>query len=235
MDTTQDSKVRRGARRWLVRETLGNLVLIAILFGVLGRWDWWNGWALSAMYILWSAATAILVLPVNPAMLAERARPGAGSKRWDMALLGVLALLMIAEYVVASLDVRNGWSPDLPAALQLASLVIAFLGLDVLFVWSMISNAFFVGTVRIQTDRGHTVVSSRPYRFLRHPGYAGTLLLHLATPFMLNSLWALIPAGLTILIMVIRTYLEDKTLQAELPGYREYASRVLYRLVPGLW
>jgi len=234
-NSRQDSKVKKGAIRWLVRETLGNLILIAILFGIVGRWDWWMGWALSGMYILWSAATAILILPVNPAMLAERALPHQDKKSWDMILLWMMGLLMIVEYAVASLDVRLGWSPQLPFVLQIIGLIVAAFGHDFLLVWSMASNAFFVATVRIQTERQHAVASNGPYHYIRHPGYLGAMLLHLGTPFMLNSLWALIPAILTILVLIVRTSLEDKTLQTDLPGYAEYAERVRYRLFPGLW
>ena len=237
MDTkiTQNSSTRTGAVRWLARETLGNLFLIAILFGIVGRWNWWMGWALSGIYMFWSLATAILILPVNPAMLAERARPHAGTKKWDMALLTAIGLFTIAQYVVASLDVRLGWSPQLPFAIQIAGLVAAAFGQDFLLVWAMASNAFFVATIRIQTERQQRVVSSGPYRYVRHPGYLGTLLLYLGAPFMLNSLWALIPAGMTMLVLVVRTVLEDKTLQAELAGYKEYAKDVPYRLLPGVW
>ena len=99
----------------------------------------------------------------------------------------------------------------------------------------MVSNAFFVTTVRIQTERQHTVASGGPYRYVRHPGYLGTLLLHLGVPFMLNSLWAIIPASLFVLVVIVRTALEDKALHAELSGYKEYAERVRYRLLPGVW
>jgi protein-S-isoprenylcysteine O-methyltransferase Ste14 len=166
---------------------------------------------------------------------SERAHPHKGTKKWDMALLGVMGLLMIVEYVIASLDVRLGWSPQFPFALQIIGLVVAVLGHDFLFVRSMVSNAFFVATVRIQTDRQHTVTSSGPYRYVRHPGYLGAMLLHFGTPIMLNSLWAIIPASLTILVLIVRTIFEDKTLQTELPGYAEYAERVRFRLLPGVW
>jgi protein-S-isoprenylcysteine O-methyltransferase Ste14 len=232
---SQDTKVKRGAIRWLVRETLGNLILIAILFGIVGRWNWWNGWALSVIYIVWSVSTGILILPVSPAMLAERARPHADTPKWDMALLTLMGLLMVGQYVVSSLDVRLGWSPLFPLAVQVAGLVVAIFGYDILLVWSMASNAFFVATVRIQTDRQQTVISSGPYRYVRHPGYLGSILLHLAAPFMLNSLWAIIPGVLVFLVLVVRTALEDKMLRAELPGYGEYAARVRYRLLPGVW
>jgi len=231
----KSAKPKFGAIRWLIRETCGNLILIGILFGVVGRWNWWMGWALSGIYIIWSATTAILILPVNPEMLAERSRPHADTKKWDKMILGVMGLLMIAEYVIASLDVRLIWSPQLPFYLQVIGLVMAIIGYDVLLVWAMVSNAFFVATVRIQKDRRQAVVSNGPYRFIRHPGYLGTLLLHWGVPLMLNSLWAFIPAGLITLVLVIRTFLEDKTLLAELPGYIEYAGRVRYRLLPGIW
>ncbi|MFC1879265.1 methyltransferase family protein [Chloroflexota bacterium] len=234
-NSTQDSKVKIGAIRWLVRETLGNLILIAILFGIVGRWDWSMGWALSVIYILWTVSTAILILPINPAMLAERSRPHADTRKWDMALMGAMGLLMVAEYVIASLDVRLSWSPQLPLTLQVIGFVAAIVGYDFLLVWAMVSNAFFVATVRIQTDRQHTVASSGPYRYVRHPGYLGTILLHLAVPFMLNSLWAIIPACMLTLVLIVRTALEDKTLHSELSGYKEYAERVRYRLLPSVW
>jgi protein-S-isoprenylcysteine O-methyltransferase Ste14 len=231
----QDPKVRKGAIRWLVRETLGNLILIALLFGVVGRWDWWMGWALSAIYTIWSVATAVLILPVNPAMLAERARPHADTRKWDIVLLTLMGIFMVASYVIASLDVRWGWSSPLPFAMQLIALVVAAFGYDVLLIWAMVSNAFFVATVRIQTERRHTVVSSGPYRHVRHPGYLGTILFYLATPFMLNSLCAVIPATLAVFVLIVRTALEDRTLQIELDGYAEYAEKVPYRLLPGVW
>jgi protein-S-isoprenylcysteine O-methyltransferase Ste14 len=229
------SRIARGAVRWLVRETLGNLVLIGILFGIVGRWDWWNGWALSAIYIFWTLSTAIFILPVNPAMLAERAHLHKDTPKWDLVALSFLGVGTIATYVVASLDVRWGWSSPIPFSAQFTGFIVAVIGNDILLVWAMVSNAFFVATVRIQSERTHTVVSSGPYRFVRHPGYAGAILFHLATPIMLNSLWAFIPAGLSILVLIVRTMLEDKKLQAELDGYKEYAARVHYRLLPGIW
>jgi len=231
----EDPEVRSGAIRWMIREMAGNLILIALLFGIAGRWDWWAGWALSGIYIVWSVATAVLILPVNPEMLAERARPRPGTKRWDTILLVALGVAMLAEYVVASMDARWGWTPPMPLAVRIAGLMAAALGYDVLLVWAMVSNAYFIATVRIQSDRGQAVATGGPYRYVRHPGYLGTILLHLGVPFLLNSLWALIPGVLGVLVLVVRTVLEDRTLQAELPGYVAYAGRVSYRLLPGVW
>lgn len=236
MDEHQiDTRTKTSAVRWLIRETLGNIILIALLFGIVGRLDWWNGWAMSAAYLLWSLGSVIFILPVNPQMLAERSRPQKGSKRWDVVMVSIMGVFVLITYVVACLDVRNGWAPPFPLYAQIAGAVTAIFGYVVLVLWAMVSNAYFTTIVRIQTDRQHTVATTGPYRFVRHPGYVGTILFHLATPFMLNSRWALIPAVLVALVFVVRTAMEDKALQEELPGYKEYAGRVRYRLLPGVW
>jgi protein-S-isoprenylcysteine O-methyltransferase Ste14 len=231
----QNSKIKTGAIRWLIRETLGNLILILVLFGIVGRWDWWNGWALSAIYILWSLGAAIFILPVNPQMLAERARPQKGGKKWDLAMVGIMGVFLLMTYVVACLDVRNGWATPFPLWAQIAGGVVAVFSYDVLVVWSMVANAYFTAIIRIQTEREHKVATGGPYRFARHPGYVGTILCYMATPFLLSSPWALIPAVGACTVLVVRTALEDKTLQAELPGYKEYTLRTRYRLLPGVW
>ena len=223
------------ALRWLRRETLGNLFLIAILFGIVGRWDWWPGWALSAIYILWSVLTAAFILPVHPEMLAERARIHPDQRKWDLTLLWLMGVAMLLEYTLACLDVRLGWTGPLPLGVHLGGLALAFIGYDLLLVWSMVTNAFFVATYRIQSERQHAVVSSGPYHWVRHPGYLGTILMHLGVSFLLGSLWALIPGMLAAAVLVIRTALEDKALHAELPGYSDYAARVRWRLLPGVW
>ncbi len=233
----ENTRTKKGALRWLIRETLGNLLLIAILFGTVGRWDWWNGWALSAIYLLWSLGTIVFILPVNPQMLAERQISGvkADSKKWDVAMVSLMSVFMFATYVVACLDVRNGWSPVVPLGWQIAALVICTLGYDVLLLWSMVVNAFFTAIIRIQTERGHHVVSSGPYRFVRHPGYLGTILFNAFSPLLLGSLWGLIPSIAAGFVLVVRTAKEDKTLKVELPGYKEYTEKTRYRLIPGIW
>jgi protein-S-isoprenylcysteine O-methyltransferase Ste14 len=236
MDNGQeDPKVKTSALRWLIREMVGNLFLINILFGIIGRWDWWNGWAMSAIYLLWSLAAILFILPVNPQMLAERSRPKADSKKWDVAMVGIMGVFILIAYVIACLDVRFGWTPQFALPAQIAGVIVAAFGYDVLLIWSMIANAFFTTIVRIQSDRQHTVAMGGPYRFVRHPGYVGTILFYLGTPFLFGSRWALIPAILAAAVLVVRTALEDKTLQAELPGYKEYVERVRYRLLPGIW
>jgi protein-S-isoprenylcysteine O-methyltransferase Ste14 len=227
--------VKGGVTRWLIREILGSLITAAILFGTAGRLDWVMGWVVVGVYLVWTAATALTVIPTNPGMLLERTRPKEGTKKWDMVLLGIVGVAEIVKYVVAGLDQRWGWSPQMPLALQLAGVVVAVLAYDVILVWAMAANAFFAQTVRIQEERGHTVATGGPYRYVRHPGYVGSILSQIATPLILGSVWAFIPAGLAALLFVVRTALEDKTLREELDGYQDYAARVRYRLLPGVW
>jgi protein-S-isoprenylcysteine O-methyltransferase Ste14 len=137
-------------------------------------------------------------------------------------------------WIVAGLDLRFGWSPRLPLAVQIAALALVIVGF-LLGTWAMAVNRFFSAIVRIQEDRGHTVVTAGPYRYVRHPSYTGGILASLATALALSSLWALIPGGAVALVTIVRTALEDRTLQEELAGYKDYAQKVRYRLVPGIW
>jgi protein-S-isoprenylcysteine O-methyltransferase Ste14 len=141
---------------------------------------------------------------------------------------------MMVMWIVAGLDLRYGWLSGITPSAQIAALLIVIAGYA-LVVWATGTNAFFSQVVRIQTERGHTVISSGPYRYVRHPAYVGMILLVLGAPIMLGSWWALLPGGLSALLVVLRTALEDRTLQADLAGYREYAGRVRYRLLPGVW
>ena len=231
----KNSNTKQGALRWLIRETMGNLVLVAILFGIVGRWDWWNGWAMSAIYLLWSLGSVLFILPVNPQMLAERSRPQKGAKKWDFILVSIMGVFTLVAYVLSCLDVRFGWSPQIPLGVQVAALAICVLSYDILLQWSMVSNAYFTAIVRIQTDRDHSVATGGPYRWVRHPGYLGTILFYVLAPVLLGSLWGLIPSIAAGILLVIRTSLEDKTLQNELPGYKEYTLQTRYRLLPGIW
>jgi protein-S-isoprenylcysteine O-methyltransferase Ste14 len=136
--------------------------------------------------------------------------------------------------LVAGFDARFGWSPDFQPLVKTLALAL-ILGGYVLGSYALIENRFFSGMVRIQSERGHRVISSGPYRWMRHPGYAGALLAYLGTPLFLDSLWAFLPVAIITILLFARTSLEDRTLQDELEGYREYARRVRYRLIPGVW
>lgn len=221
--------------RYAIREVLGLAGMGVALFWSAGRLDWWAAWAALAVMAVWTAATAYIVLHYNPDLLAERLAPRQGEKRWDTAIVALLGLVTLVRYILAGLDQRYGWTGGLPVAAQLVALAVCVLGNDVLFVWATAANSFFSRIVRIQSERGHTVVTDGPYRYVRHPAYAGTILYELAVPILLASWPALIASGLSTVLLVIRTALEDRTLQAELPGYADYAQRVHYRLLPGIW
>jgi protein-S-isoprenylcysteine O-methyltransferase Ste14 len=213
---------------------MGVLMLPVMLFLSAGRVDWVMGWVMVGIIAVWVGATALVVIPRNPELLAERVGPKQGAKTWDTVILGMYGVTTIAVWIVAGLDVRFGWTTGISLPLQIAAMAIVVSGYA-LVVWATASNAFFSQVVRIQTERGHTVATGGPYRFVRHPAYVGIILFELATPVMLGSGWALIPGGLSALLFIVRTALEDKTLQAELDGYKDYATRVRYRLLPGVW
>ena len=227
------SDTTRGVIRWLIRETMGVLGQAAVLFLSAGRWGWAMGWAFVILTALWVGATALVVIPRNPDLLAERLGPRKGAKTWDAVIMSIVGLALIACYIVAGLDVRYKWT-RISLPLQIIALIIVVLGYA-LIVWATAANAFFSLIVRIQKERGHTVAAGGPYRFVRHPAYVGGVAIYLATPVMLGSLWALIPGGLSAVLMIVRTALEDKMLLNELDGYRQYAGRVRYRLIPGIW
>jgi protein-S-isoprenylcysteine O-methyltransferase Ste14 len=210
------------------------LILAAALFLSSWRWDWGMAWAFLGV----SAAVVIVggigLLRVNPAVVAERTRIGEGTKGWDRVLAALYGLMGIATLVVAGLDTRFGWSGGVPLAVQLAALAFFALG-DLFAFWAMWSNVFFATTVRIQGERDHAVATNGPYRHVRHPGYSGWLVCNIVPPLILDSLWAFIPAALTVSVVLVRTAAEDRTLRAELPGYAEYARKTRYRLLPGVW
>jgi len=220
--------------RFVVREVMGAVLLGVALFWAAGRLDWWAAWALIGLTLAWSAATAIVILRVSPDLLAERLGRAKGGKKWDRAIMGVVGLLILARPVVAGLDQRYGWTSGISLPAQIAALVVCVLGYA-LVVWATGSNAYFSQIVRIQGERRHAVAMGGPYRWVRHPAYVGTILTELAAPILLASWWALIPSAVSIILFVVRTALEDKTLREELPGYAEYAGKVRWRLLPGLW
>jgi protein-S-isoprenylcysteine O-methyltransferase Ste14 len=148
--------------------------------------------------------------------------------------MSLLGLIQLARYIIAGLDQRYGWTGGFPIIAQIAALIVCILSY-VLFVWATASNAFFSQIVRIQSERGHTVVTSGPYHYIRHPAYIGAILIELAMPILLASWWALIPSLLSSILLIVRTALEDHTLQAELAGYTDYSRQVRHRLLPGIW
>ena len=231
-----NDEVTLGIRKRAVQLGTQFLVLAAILFLSSGRLDWWFAWAYLGIFVAGVAVNSFVLLRIDPELIAERSKQiTPETKQWDKILATVWGLMTgIVSLLVAGLDLRFGWPPQIPLTVQLIALLFHMFG-SAFSGWALISNAFFASTVRVQADRGHTVASSGPYGIVRHPGYAGWMVSNIAVVLMLGSLWALIPAIVAVLALIGRTALEDRTLRQELPGYEEYAQRVRYRLAPGIW
>jgi protein-S-isoprenylcysteine O-methyltransferase Ste14 len=206
-------------------------IMGAVLFVSAGTLDWPMAWVILTVM---SGATALVTLLCSPDLIRERMERLAGAKDWDARLVRALNLVGLLPLLVAGLDLRFNWTGGIPVPVQAAALCAFILGYGI-FSWAMLTNPFFSLVVRIQSERDHRPVTTGPYRFVRHPGYLGFFLVVLAQPLMLGSLWALVPAGVTAALFVVRTGREDATLLTELGGYREYAQEVRYRLIPGIW
>jgi protein-S-isoprenylcysteine O-methyltransferase Ste14 len=225
---------RRATIGWLARTVLFVPFIAAIMFWAAGTINWLNAWVYAIWYLVVSVAAVFLT---DPALLAERSssRRVKGQKGWDRVLLGAYGTLTpLVIPIVAGLNFRFSWPPEVAVWLQVAGFVVYALGWAV-HLWAMAANRYHALVVRIQADRGQTVVTGGPYRYVRHPGYVGGILLTLAVAFVLGSAWALIPGVLGGLLLVLRTILEDRTLQQELDGYKAYAAATRYRLLPGVW
>lgn len=208
-----------------------------LMFLSAGTINWPMAWIYVAMLLAATLGSRLIVLRRNPDTLRERARfrSAEGTKAWDRMLVMIVGLLgPMAIVVVAGLDHRWAWSADVPDAAQVAAALVVAGGYG-LSVWAMVENEYFSAVARIQEDRGQEVVTSGPYRIVRHPSYAGSLLASLALPFMLEALWSLIPAGIMAAALAVRTALEDRMLREELEGYQSYAERTRSRLIPGIW
>jgi protein-S-isoprenylcysteine O-methyltransferase Ste14 len=222
-----------------IRLTMTYLFIPLLL--LLCGWDvgWWQAWVFSLLIVAAGIGGRVWAERRHPGLLAERERAGfentADVKPWDKVLAPLMAVsLSFPLVIVAGLDHRFGWSPVFPTWLNIIGFILIMLGYT-FAVWALAENRFFSSMVRIQTDRGHVVCDSGPYRIVRHPGYAGNILPLPGIVLALGSVWTLIPAAVALIIAAIRTALEDRTLQEELPGYRDYARRVHYRLIPGIY
>ena len=204
------------------------------LFWSAGRIDWWPAWAAIVVWVAWFTAMDIILLRINPDLMAERLSPPKGAKTWDRTILSLLRLMQLVRYILAGLDHRYSWTGSFPLAAQMAAIIVCVSGYSLL-LWAMTSNNFFSQVVRLQSDRGHAVATNGPYRYVRHPAYVGMILFEFAISTLLASWWAIIAGGVCAILVILRTALEDHTLQAELAGYVDYVQQVRYRLLPGIW
>jgi len=231
-----NSQQRTFSPRIFARYLVAVVIIPMLLLFISGRWDWWEAWVFAIIYILGFAISRTLVARRHPDLITERARiiKHEDTKAWDKVLAPLVLLGICLIPMVAGLDARFGWPFTFSLPLKILALISIMVGY-ILGSYALIENRFFSVMVRLQNDRGHQVVSSGPYRLMRHPGYAGSLLSNLAVPIFLDAPWAFVPAVYFTIVLIIRTGLEDRTLQDELSGYRDYARRVRYRLLPGVW
>ena len=223
-------------RQW-IRVVVLYLLIPLTLLVCAGDSGWREAWIYSLLIVVAGIGGRIWAEQRHPGLMAERqsVEKIQSAKAWDKLLAPLMALSVgFPLVIVAGLDHRYGWSPEFPLWLIMFGFILISVGYT-FAAWALAENRFFSTVVRIQTDRGHAVCDTGPYRIVRHPGYAGNIPALLGIVLGLGSVWTLIPAAVALIIAVIRTALEDQTLQEELPGYRDYARRVRYRLIPGIY
>lgn len=232
----EEATQQASPRQW-IRLVVVYLLIPAILLICGGDLGWWQAWLYSLLIVAAGIGGRMWAERRHPGLLAERQNIEniQNAKPWDRVLAPLMAVsIAFPVVIVAGLDHRYSWSPEFPLWLIVIGFVLISLGYA-FAAWALVENRFFSSVVRIQTDRGHVVCDSGPYGFVRHPGYAGAVLPLFGTVLALGSIWTLIPAAVALIIAVTRTVLEDQTLQEELPGYRDYARRVRFRLIPGIY
>jgi len=205
--------------------------LTSIYFWSAGSYRLVWGWLFLAVYFAFNLS---MVIFAGENLIKERSKQHKDSMPWDryLSLIPILSLLGIL--IVSGLDVRHHWTPDLPLWLRILA-AIFLIGSMAVNTWAVKTNRFYSSTVRIQTERGHQVIDSGPYAIIRHPTYAMAHIIHIGLSLMLGSYWALVPTLVGSIGLIVRTALEDKTLQSKLTGYAEYSQRVRYRMIPGIW
>jgi len=214
----------------LLRWFLANVCLATLLFGSAGRLDLPMAWAYISLYGIFSLAA---ILRADPGLLEERIHPGPASR--DRPFRHLVLLLVLSHFALAGLDAgRFHWSDTVPTVLKVAGLF----GLAAAFGlagWASAVNPFFSSVIRIQRERGHHLITAGPYQYIRHPGYAAAIVAALCSGLALGSWLSMVPSFAGIMLLIRHTAVEDEFLRHELQGYSEYATRILYRLVPGLW
>lgn len=217
----------------ILRALFAPVLMFGLLFFVAGRWDYWQAWVYIGINIIIMALMAT-VLTKDAELVEERLNPKEGVKGWDKFYFAITTPLYVIALILGGLDARFGWTKNMPLTVYWGSVLVYLIGQS-FFLWARYTNNYFSSVVRIQTDRGQTVCKHGPYRYVRHPGYVGGFLFTITVGLMLGSWWASIPQVIAGLMLIWRTAREDKTLQAELPGYAQYATETRFRLLPGIW
>lgn len=219
----------------MLQVLFATIALVAMIFTLAGRWDWWPGWAFFIVVIGAMSVESFVLYRHDPDLFEARARYGKDTPKSDYVFLTIFTLAFFSILVVSPLDAgRFGWAP-LPAWSFVLGAVLYLAG-EALVAWSMYENSFFEKTVRLQPERGQRTITTGPYAFVRHPGYVGFLVGYaIGYPLMLGSTWAFVPAAVAAVAVVIRTAFEDRFLAENLDGYAEYRQKTRHRLLPGVW
>jgi len=217
----------------LALRTIGRALLFLLPFAFAGRLDWWRGWLFVVSVLLIAAVSFAVMRRRNPDLMRRRLEPQPGVKRFEQFVLAAAIVGFLSFFAVAGLDVRYGWS-QLSAAWIWPGIGLEVLGFVPIYM-AIAENPFLERQVRIASEVGHHVITTGPYRVVRHPMYAGLLLLLTGWPLILGSAWSFAPITMLVATFIVRTVLEDGALWRELPGYKEYCTRTRYRLVPGVW
>ena len=219
---------------YLIKHFIGTFIFFIIIFISAGRIDYRQG----LIYVIIGLIMSLLnytVLRIDSELLKERSKPGEGTKKWDKTILGLSFLVTIFMYITGGLDSgRYHWSPDFHWSLCLLGIILTISG-QLLFLVAQRQNKFFSSTVRIQTERNHEVCDTGLYKIVRHPAYLGSIIQALGFPLLLGSLWSIIPVGVTLVLLITRTHLEDNTLKDELKGYTAYTQKTRYKIIPYVW
>lgn len=219
---------------WVIRMVIFLVVSSTILFLIAGDWHWSGGWWYLGLQIVNTTLKGFLLIAARPELQEKRKKLGEGTQKWDKVLSPLMAFSTLIISLVAALGFRLAGQWQVTLWLRILAVIIATGGY-LLTLWSMRQNAFFEGSVRLQSDYNHQVVSDGPYRLVRHPGYLGLTLYNCVLPLVMESAWGFVGVGYYLIILIWRIALEDRYLRENLFGYAEYAKKTRWRLVPGIW
>jgi protein-S-isoprenylcysteine O-methyltransferase Ste14 len=232
MEADDDETRRRLLRKSMFLFAVTALILAVIMFLPAGI-GWRRGWLFLLVFCTYTFVSAAYLWRVNPDIFVARSKVHQGTKSWDKVLMPLLLASLLAIFVTAAFDARYAWS-SVSTNMVILGYILFTLGFAA-STWVYAVNKFAEPSVRIQSERGHKVIDTGPYAIVRHPLYAASIVLFVGMALAMGSYWALVPVAVGTLVLIVRTILEDRMLQNELDGYKDYASRVRYRLVPGIW
>jgi protein-S-isoprenylcysteine O-methyltransferase Ste14 len=222
-------------RRLLIQNVIWIVGMGALLFASAGTLHWPAAWVFLGTMAVLGLVSGLWLARIDPALLAERMNPmmQGAQPASDKIFMVVFGFAALSWFILIGLERRANVS-DMPVALQTLGLLLLVLSTGFV-LWVMRENSFAAPVIKIQTERGHRVIDSGPYAWVRHPMYSGTILFFAGMPLLLGSWWGLIMAPLFVVLFGFRARLEERALVAGLPGYADYLTRVRYRLIPGIW